>query len=135
MKPVLFEKANTVLKPPSNWDVATMGRCIDLPVHIGDGQVVSVWELSDNDRALIARGAHLVLAVVGETMAPVSLQVEDLTPPSIATEVKPWKGKPLKQAQGVAPKSSDGGSEASDRENTPMSFNGDLASHVPWPSP
>ena len=55
----------------------------DLPVEVqqdterGAPVMVSVWELTDDERAAIACGAHIRLGIWGKGHPPVSLRVSD----------------------------------------------------------
>jgi hypothetical protein len=47
----------------------------DLPFYRSDGVVLSEWELTLQERAAIAQGAHISLAIYHEPIPPVSLAV------------------------------------------------------------
>lgn len=46
MKPVEFSEQNKVYTKPEGW---TDEECEPLPVFQGEGQIISCWELSDED--------------------------------------------------------------------------------------
>jgi hypothetical protein len=52
----------------------------DLPVRRGDGSVRSVWRLTDSERAMIANGAQIELAIYQEPMPPVALALTNEEP-------------------------------------------------------
>ena len=67
MKPVEFPEQNTVLgKPPT----MTAEQCENLPVFVGEDnnhypQIVSCWELSDDDIMDIVQTKRIYLGVCG----------------------------------------------------------------------
>lgn len=76
MKPIVFEGHDIVLGAPTGWDAETDGECIGLPIMRDKGACTSCWELTDDERAAIAGGAHLYLRVVsGDSQPPVMLIV------------------------------------------------------------
>jgi hypothetical protein len=56
MKPVEFPEMNTKFVAPG---------CGDLPVHMDGKNIVSCWELTDEERQKIADGGNLWLMIVG----------------------------------------------------------------------
>jgi len=76
MKPVRFEGHDVVLGAPKGWDVEKEGECGGLPIMREGGACISCWKLDDKERAAIAAGAHVYLAVIsGETQPAVWLSV------------------------------------------------------------
>lgn len=82
MKPSNFKDENSVFTKPSN-----MGHdeCSSLPakrydLNIGEGKfypaIDSVWELTDEELALINKTKKIRLTILGSGMPPVSLNVE-----------------------------------------------------------
>ena len=69
------------MKPVENFDGANRKLvaegCADLHVRRANGMIYSVWELSDEDRAAIANGAVVHLAIMApETQPPVRISIE-----------------------------------------------------------
>lgn len=84
MRPIRHLGSNFVYRGPTS----NIG---DLWVHRdGEGGVFAVYELTDEDRALIAAGAHIELGIYQEPMPPVSMRVTNvnLDDPSQAEVVK-----------------------------------------------
>lgn len=76
MRPVLFEGHDVVLGAPEGWDEKTHGPCDGLPIMRENGSCISMWQLTNKERAAIAAGAHVRLHVVsGATQPPVMLEV------------------------------------------------------------
>lgn len=71
---------NGVLGAPAGWDQDAL-PCGALPITRGsiDGQpaILSYWRPSAEEIVQLARGAAVCLCVLGSTMAPVALSVED----------------------------------------------------------
>ena len=78
MRFVQHPSNNKVLGAPSGWDQSAI-ECGALPVTVcdwaGKPAMVSYWEIDDEDRAAIARGAKIRLWVLGEAHPPVALDV------------------------------------------------------------
>lgn len=70
MTPINFHGANGKLTPPPNWDEAKRGRCVDLHVERHEGGIRSVWEFSDEERAIIAAGGGIVLNIASHATHP-----------------------------------------------------------------
>ena len=58
---------NTVLEAPN---------CAELPVFIGENQIVSVWELSGDEMMSVLQTGKVYLRVMGTRQPPIALQVE-----------------------------------------------------------
>ncbi len=78
MKPLFFPGQNRVLTGPKG---ILDDEIIPLPVLASGGLVMSVWELDADERAAIAAGAPIAIAILsGETqppVCPVVLNAED----------------------------------------------------------
>ncbi|MFA7505287.1 MAG: hypothetical protein WCZ28_11355 [Burkholderiaceae bacterium] len=66
-RPVEFAEANTLLLAPAGHEDSVA----PLPVHRGDGCVVSCWQLSAEDLRRIAETGEIWLSVWGHTAPPV----------------------------------------------------------------
>lgn len=71
MKSVNFAESNGTLKPGKD-----MTGVVALNIHRGDGEVVSCWELEEDDLRNICRNKRIWLRVLGEGSPPVKLQTE-----------------------------------------------------------
>ena len=68
MKPVPFVGCNVVLVAPG---------CEDLPALKTDTQIVTTWQMSQDDVAKLLNGGHVRLAILTSgTQPPVALWVE-----------------------------------------------------------
>jgi hypothetical protein len=67
MKPVEFPEMNTKFVAPG---------CGDLPVHMDGKNIVSCWELTDEERQKIADGGNLWLMIVGMHQPPVLITTD-----------------------------------------------------------
>ena len=69
------------LTRPENWDDATMGTCVSLPIvdmeQDGVPVMVSSWQPTDDELARLNNGAPVYLHVVGEQHPPVMLSVSE----------------------------------------------------------
>lgn len=83
--PVAFTGMNTIFRAPQNWDAEKHGECADLPVMVQDGVCTSAWMPSEAEKALIAAGQPILLAVVGH-QPPVLVGVaKNYTPVDMST--------------------------------------------------
>lgn len=76
MKGIPFKGQTNVLGAPPNWNEEKDGPCEGLPVRTFQqqgGMVVraSVWQPTDEERALIAAGGNVELMVFGSNHPPV----------------------------------------------------------------
>lgn len=78
MKAVKFHGANLRLTPPKDWDETKHGKCLTIYGHRKDGQVTTVWEPTDEERARIAAGANVAMVVAGSTIMPAMMIVADI---------------------------------------------------------
>lgn len=69
VKGVNFEGAQTIMGAPPGQE----GRIYGLPVQRVNDAWVSVWKLSDEERAMIAAGGAVELQILSEVHPPVSL--------------------------------------------------------------
>jgi hypothetical protein len=74
MKPIKTPETNVVFKLPGGTDEN------NLPVYMGNNEhdekvIISTWELSDEERKVIAEGGMVSLCVWGDGTPPVSLAV------------------------------------------------------------
>lgn len=80
MIPRRIAHATVVLGPPENWDIATDGPCLRLPVRVlsAPGQEVhaseTAWEPTPAELAALNAGASVILCVRG-WQVPVRLYV------------------------------------------------------------
>jgi len=73
MKPVEFEEANGVLHKPESM---TDEECLSLPVFRDGRYCISLWELSEEEKAeLLKTGKVWLWVLSGETQPPVLLSV------------------------------------------------------------
>ncbi|HEV8247531.1 MAG TPA: hypothetical protein VGP93_17260 [Polyangiaceae bacterium] len=74
MEPTLFPEANGTLTGGPGADYGTAAPVLDLPVHRGDGQIISCWRPSWRDRLAIIFGGRVWLRVLTtRTHAPVAV--------------------------------------------------------------
>ena len=81
MKPIGFDQANSTLGggPPGKF--GTDVEVGDLQVHKTGEYIISCWQPTDEERALIAAGGPVWLRVMGaETHGPVDVTAEDIFP-------------------------------------------------------
>lgn len=77
MKPTKIEGETRDLGPPPGWDDSQCGRLSirdEQDPDIGD-QMVSQWVPDDEERALLAAGAHIRLSICGTMHPPVMISV------------------------------------------------------------
>jgi hypothetical protein len=74
MKPVETESTNAVFKLPGGTDMNDL-PLTRMPSDQGDC-LVSVWELTDDERRVIAEGSRIELIVWGGAHPPVALRTE-----------------------------------------------------------
>lgn len=76
MRPVQHVSSNDVIGAPPTWD-QSISTCRAIPVtrKVVDGMVVvsTFWELTDEDRAALARGCLIEIMVVGHSVQPMQL--------------------------------------------------------------
>lgn len=70
MHPIRTEQANVVYRGPRD-DIGDLWVQRDAQL----GGVFATYELTDEDRAMLAQGGHLELGIYCEPMPPVSLRV------------------------------------------------------------
>ena len=76
MRPVMFPEMNKIYGPPANWDEATMGVCLDLPVKEQPGKITSCYELDMVDIANIeCDGAKLYFTIYTDKQPVVSWEI------------------------------------------------------------
>lgn len=77
MHPLNFKEANRIMNKPVDWDEATMGPCVGLPVlyDADHFQITSLWGLSLKERLLVLIGRPVVLTIIGLAQPPVSLGI------------------------------------------------------------
>ncbi len=66
---------------PADWDHENDGICHTLEIVDRDGVMISVWGLTEKERAKVAAGAPIVLHIRGVCHPVVALQVGD--PPEV----------------------------------------------------
>jgi hypothetical protein len=78
-EPIRTRKTTGIYGAPLGYEAEVGGLPYYREKAIGDtSQVVSVWKFSPEERDYIARGANLVLGIVGmEPIPPVSLSLRD----------------------------------------------------------
>ena len=75
MKAVRFPGANVNYGKPKNWDETKDGPCHTLPTHVDEhGNILSVWEPTPEERAMLLDGGNIVLTCHG-IQPPVRLDV------------------------------------------------------------
>ena len=74
MKPIRTRETNFIYLPPKGME----SECDPLPCRVFDGQTVSIWQPTPEERAQIAAGGNIALWVWGHPIPPVSLAVSDL---------------------------------------------------------
>jgi hypothetical protein len=80
MKPGTIPFATRSLARPVGWDEASLGVCDALEIRDRDGVMESAWYPSEAEKAAIAAGNPIVLAVWGGRHPPVSINVGDFKP-------------------------------------------------------
>jgi hypothetical protein len=74
---------NLVLGAPSGWNQGEL-PCGALPVTRmvveGKPAIVSFWKPTSEELVALNRGSSVALWVIGDTMPPVSLEVDDVRP-------------------------------------------------------
>ncbi len=73
MNPVHFPEANLTLTPPAGWPPEACGN---LSTYADGKEIISCWELSDEELLELARHRRLWVRVAGQGAPPMSLQVE-----------------------------------------------------------
>ena len=77
MKPVDFQGVNLIARVPEDWP-SSLGACDDLPI-MDDGQcLTSMYDLTEEERLRISRGAFFQLSVLSRHVSPVSVAVTDI---------------------------------------------------------
>lgn len=80
MKPVLHHSNNRVLGAPEGWDQSKM-ECEAIGITdrevLGMKCVVSFWQPSPSELARLNSGHAVTLSIVGNTMPPVCVSVEE----------------------------------------------------------
>lgn len=66
--PTKFPEANLLLVKPESM---TDEECTNLPVHKGDGQLISCWQLSEEEIAEVALTGKIFASVFGEVAPPI----------------------------------------------------------------
>lgn len=77
MKPIRTEKTEDVYGAPKGMEADIGGLPFYRRKWNGYTEVVSIWEPSSTERAMIANGANILLAVVGEPIHPVLIDITD----------------------------------------------------------
>ncbi len=77
MIPTDFPQATGVLGPPEGWDEAENGPCEVLPFMKQGPMLVSMWVPDDLEKARIAAGFPIVLAIMGDTHPVVNVSVSE----------------------------------------------------------
>jgi hypothetical protein len=67
---------NKVYTAPKNWDAATMGKCIDLPVREENGAITSCYELDSDDLYRLGAGGKLYFTVYAPVQPVVSWEIK-----------------------------------------------------------
>jgi len=90
MKPTPFPESNGTLSGGPAVNYGTEDDVVDLPVHRGNGQIISCWRLSWRDRLRLLVGGRVWLHVLTErTHAPVLVAAESpFIPVRIIPEAK-----------------------------------------------
>lgn len=74
-----IEGATRTLGAPHDWDVEKQGKCYGLPildaVVLGDPVMVSAWEPSPDELAMLLRGETIKLWIYGTSHPVVALSV------------------------------------------------------------
>ncbi len=72
-QPVEFPEQNCVFgKPPSMTDE----QCVALPAHKSPEQIISCWELSDEEIEMLIKTKRVYLSVIGGVQPPVAIVVD-----------------------------------------------------------
>lgn len=79
MRAMKIAGANVRLGPPENWDPSKHGKCAALDIRRTGPLLQSEWLPTDQERALIARGAPIILTIFGNAHPPVALEVSGAT--------------------------------------------------------
>ena len=81
MRPVKFPGATHSLGAPLGWDTKKHGSCEALPVMVVNRVCISCWELTDEERQMVAEGKNIYVRVVDgqrpATQPPMKLSVEE----------------------------------------------------------
>lgn len=77
MKPVSFPAANGNLAAPRDWNAATHGECVGLPVHRDDDSNTfqSCWRPTWRERLRMLVGGRVWLTVCSAAHPPVAIDV------------------------------------------------------------
>ena len=76
MKPIPFPEQTKILAPLKSRNAKQLGGCVDLPVALYNGQVISCWKLSWKERfKMLLCGKLWVFVVSGETQPPIGFHV------------------------------------------------------------
>ena len=77
MVPLQITDATRRLAAPDGWDHEQQGICHTLEIVDRDGVMISVWGLTESERAKVASGAPVILHIRGECHPVVALVVGD----------------------------------------------------------
>lgn len=90
MKPIPFHEMDLVLGAPKDWDEATQGKCVGLPIRRVDDGCFSVWEPTPEERAIIAAGGSVTVHVFsGLTQPPIAVGARASENPEPMSPVPP----------------------------------------------
>lgn len=77
MRPAMFADMTHVLGAPPDWDAATQGECLGLPVAIDAERstFTSCWVLEPEDIAALKAGGRVYVTIVSVAQPPMSMRV------------------------------------------------------------
>jgi hypothetical protein len=65
MQPVHFDGVTAIYKAPPDWNEATHGPCVDLPVQRTADFAISRWQPSFSDLQILNNGGSVEIAIAG----------------------------------------------------------------------
>lgn len=73
MKPITFPEVNQVFQKPEDM---TEEECGSLPVHNTGTQIVSCWELSEEEKLKAVFFGRLWISIIGQSQPPIWLRID-----------------------------------------------------------